>query len=123
MRRLAVILVIVATCSLTIGCSRTKSVATDEAHMGPAAFLQSSVTVKAGQPVKFIDDASGAEHILVVGQNGMYVAQPGAPTELTGAGTIFNAGESKPLVFPSPGNFTVTCTIHPSMLLMITVTP
>lgn len=106
-----------------VGCSRVQAVAQNEVHMGPANFKQATASVKAGQPVKFIDDPDGATHYLVIGQNGQYIPTTGAPTELTGTGTAFAVGDTKLIVFPTAGTYTVTCTIHPGMLVTITVTP
>lgn len=105
------------------GCSRTAIIPKDEAHMGAANFIQTSVTIKAGQPVKFIDDKGGAPHILVMGSQGKWESTPNSPTDLNNAtGITIQPGEEKDIVFNTPGSYTVTCTIHQSMLLTVTVT-
>ncbi len=109
---------------LAVGCSRVKSVPLNEVHMSSSAYLDTTATVKAGQPVKFIDNADGATHILVVGTNGLFAADPDAPTQLnTDAGTTINAGQEIDIVFTKAGTFAVTCKIHPPMQLTVTVTP
>lgn len=109
---------------LAVGCSRIKTVPLNEVHMSGSAFLSTTATVKAGQPVKFIDNADGATHILVVGTNGLFAADPDAPTQLnTDTGTTINAGQENDIVFPKAGTFAVTCKIHPAMQLAVTVTP
>lgn len=105
------------------GCSRVKQVAQNQVHMGGASFKQSTATVKAGQAVVFTDDPDGAGHFLVIGDNGQYIPAAGAPTDLTGTGLQFAVGDTKNVVFATAGTYTVTCTIHPGMLVTITVTP
>ena len=109
---------------LAVGCSRVKSVPLDEVHMSGSAFLNTTATVKAGQPVKFIDNADGATHILVVGTNGLFATDPDAPTQLNAdAGTTINQGQEIDITFAKAGTFAVTCKIHPAMQLSVTVTP
>src|ERR1700682_3153565 len=108
---------------LATGCSRVKIVPQDEAHMGSGNFVQVSVTIKAGQPVKFIDNGD-ATHILVVGNNGQWISNTQAPSDLNNAvGLTVAPGQEKDIVFGSAGTYQVTCTIHQSMLLSVTVTP
>jgi plastocyanin len=107
---------------VAVGCSRTKVVPHNEAHMSGSSFLQSSVTVKAGQPVKFIDGPE-VEHKLVVGTDGKLASVDGAPSQLTdSAGMAINPGQEIDVVFNTPGTYPVTCTIHPSMQISVTVT-
>jgi plastocyanin len=82
------------------------------------------VTIKAGQAVTFNDPAAGGGiHNLVTGTNGMFKAEAGAPQEFaTSTGVSFQPGTSMDITFPNAGTFTITCTIHPSMLATITVT-
>jgi plastocyanin len=109
---------------LATGCSRVKSIPQDEVHMNGAAFLQTTATVHAGQTVKFIDDPGAATHILVTGLNGEYAPNNSAPDQLnTNNGMTINAGQEMDIKFPSAGTFQVTCKIHPSMQLTVTVTP
>lgn len=123
MKQVGVILLLILSLAAT-GCSRTKAVPQDEVHMNGAAFLQLTATVKAGSPVKFIDEQGAAQHILLVGTDGLFKDTPGAPTELnTSKGLTILPGQTIQVVFPSAGTFQVTCTIHPGMLLNVTVTP
>jgi plastocyanin len=106
------------------GCSRTKVIPQDQAHMNDSAFLQNSVKVKSGKPVKFIDNTGGAEHILVIGQNGTWQPTSGTPDQLNNnTGMTILPGQEMDVVFTTPGTFTVTCKVHPAMLLTVTVTP
>ncbi len=92
--------------------------------MSGSSFLQSSVTVKAGQAVKFIDASDGAPHKLVIGTNGTWTATDGAPSQLNNsAGMSINPGQTIDVVFSTPGTYPVTCTVHPAMQLTVTVTP
>jgi plastocyanin len=83
-----------------------------------------SVTIKAGQAVRFDDPATGGGfHNLVTGAHGAYTAQFGAPSQFTPNGILFNPGTSSVIVFPTPGSFSITCTLHPYMVATVTVTP
>lgn len=107
--------------SLLAGCGATK--ASNEVDMGVATFQQSSVTIKAGQAVHFVDPASGGTHVICVGENVTCIAQPGAPPELTTSqGMNFNTGETRDIVFPTAGTYNVVCIIHPGMQVIVTVT-
>jgi plastocyanin len=121
-RLLSVVFVSLILIIAASGCSRVKIIPHDEAHMGATTFIQTTASVKAGQPVKFIVDAGGATHILVVGTNGLWVANNNAPATLnSAAGLVITPGQEKDIVFSQPGTYTVTCTIHQAMLLTVTV--
>lgn len=123
MKRFGIVLLIVLAMGAA-GCSRTKVVPQNEAHMSGNSFLEASVTVKAGQPVKFINNPNTATHVLVVGSNGIWAADPNAPAKLNvQSGMDITAGTEIDVVFPTAGTFTVTCTVHPTMLLTVKVTP
>lgn len=125
MKRIGIVALIMLAFVAT-GCSRTKVIPQDQAHMSNSQFLQLSVKVKSGKPVKFIDGAgaSGAVHILVVGQNGTWQAATGAPDQLNNnTGLTINPGQEIDVVFNTPGTYMVTCKVHPAMLLTVNVTP
>ena len=104
-----------------VGCGSTR--AANEVDMGVAAFEQSSVTIKAGQAVHFVDPNTGGVHIICVGQGTECVAQTGAPAELnTAQGLQMQAGDTRDIVFPTAGTYTVVCIIHPGMQVVVTVT-
>lgn len=91
--------------------------------MGAVAFTNTSVTIKAGQSVTFNDPSdTGGTHNLVTGKNGQFSAQSGAPSDFTSSGIMFSPGDSKTIMFPKAGTYTITCTFHPSMLATVTVT-
>jgi plastocyanin len=83
-----------------------------------------NVTIKAGQAVLFDDPSgSGGTHDLVIGHNGQFSSMSGAPSELNSAtGMLISPGQQQTIVFPSKGTFPITCTIHPSMQVTVTVT-
>ncbi len=91
--------------------------------MGSGVFSGTTqITVKAGDAVTF-DDSSGGPHDLVIGTGGKFTAASGAPSELNNAGgVVFNGGDTKTIVFPTAGTFSITCTLHPSMQATVTVT-
>lgn len=104
---------------LLAGCGGTPS---NQVDMGVAAFQQSSVSIKAGQSVHFVDPASGGTHVICVGEGVKCIPQNGAPSELnTVDGMTFNTGDSRDIVFPSAGTYNVVCIIHPGMEVTITV--
>ena len=104
---------------LLAGCG---GAASNEVDMGVASFRQSQVTIKAGQAVHFVDPASGGTHVICVGHDLQCVSQPGAPDALnTTDGLTFNTGDTRDIVFPTPGIYVVICTIHPNMQVTVTV--
>jgi len=121
-RRLKLVGYLVALLALSLaGCGSTR--ASNEVDMGVAAFEQSSVTIKAGQAVHFVDPNTGGVHIICVGQGTECVPQTGAPAELnTAQGLQVQAGDTRDIVFPTAGTYTVVCIIHPGMQVVVTVT-
>lgn len=104
---------------LLAGCG---GAASNEVDMGVASFRQSQVTIKAGQAVHFVDPASGGTHVICVGHDLQCVSQSGAPDALnTTDGLTFNTGDTRDIVFPTPGIYVVICTIHPNMQVTVTV--
>ncbi len=93
--------------------------------MDTASFSgASSLTIKAGQSVKFVDSADGATHLLVTGQNGAFSAETGAPAQLSAAaGMQINPDQTISVVFPTAGTYHITCTVHPGMNATVIVTP
>jgi len=93
-------------------------------HMGPANFVQSSITISKGSKLTLVDDVS-VPHIIA---NGMYDAS-GAPkpAKEPGAPTVNNlqfnsSGDSKDIgPFTTAGTYHLYCTIHVNMNLTITV--
>jgi plastocyanin len=104
---------------LLTGCGSSPS---NEVDMGVAAFQQTSVSIKAGEAVHFVDPASGGTHIICVGAGVKCIPQTGAPDDLnTDQGLPFQTGDSKSIVFPTAGTYHVICIIHPGMEVVVTV--
>lgn len=92
--------------------------------LGGSGFVGSTnISITSGQAVTFDDPSdSGGIHHLVTGKDGQFSAQAGAPSQFASAdGINFNPGDSQSITFPTAGTFTITCTIHPTMLATITV--
>lgn len=124
-RRISAIAAIGFLVALTlVGCggSSTTGGASNELDMGASDFTQSSVTLSAGQALHMVDSQdSGGTHMLCIGQNGACDANPTGPSELHGPGMAFNPGTTKDITFSTAGTYHITCTIHPSMNVTITV--
>lgn len=100
----------------------------NEVDMGISSFRQSSLTIHAGQTVRFVNPTNGGGvHLLCVGANLKCAPTPGTPTALAGTGqigggVISRAGEPPlDVTFPQPGIYQVICTIHPGMIVTIIV--
>jgi plastocyanin len=120
MKRLGIVLLALLMLGAT-GCSRIKLVPLDQAHMQGASFSTTTAKIKAGTKLKFINDST-VTHILVVGDQGKWTSTPGAPSELDNSnGQLVSGGQEIDIVFPTAGTYTVTCTVHPAMLLTVTV--
>ena len=120
MKRLGIVLVALVLLGTT-ACSRIRFLPLDQAHMQGAAFASTTAKVKVGSKIKFINDST-ATHILVVGQDGKWVAANGAPADLNNAtGKLVLGGGEVDIAFDTPGTYTITCTVHPAMLITVTV--
>ena len=95
----------------------------NEVSMTGSDFSPTSVTVKAGQAVHFTDSAGvGAMHIVCLGSDGHCDASAQGPQALEGDGFTINAGDPpKDVTFTAPGTYKITCSLHPSMNLTVTV--
>lgn len=104
---------------LLAGCGGSPA---NQVEMGVAAFQQSSVSIKAGEAVHFVDPASGGTHIICVGEGVKCVPTNGAPADLnTADGMMFNTGDTRDIVFPTAGTYHVVCIIHPGMEVTVNV--
>lgn len=95
----------------------------NEVSMAESDFSATSVSIKAGQAVHFTDPAGvGATHIICLGSDGNCDTTASGPQTLEGNGFTINAGDPpKDVPFPTPGTYKITCSIHPSMNLTVTV--
>ena len=90
--------------------------------LGQTTFAQNSVTLSAGQTLHIVDPAdSGGTHNLCLGRNGQCDQAAQGPSELAAPGLMLTPGTSKDVAFPHAGTYQITCTIHPSMQLIINV--
>jgi plastocyanin len=97
------------------------SVSFPEAHMTGATFTKDSVTIKKGDMLKLVDDAS-AQHII---KNGTWKGSTPQPKTESGAPTVdatLNGNDSATIgPFNTAGTFQLYCTIHPGMNLTVNV--
>lgn len=90
-------------------------------HMGQADFIQHTVTIKKGDSINLVDDAT-TQHII---KNGTWDGTTAKPLSESGAPSInmtFGGGDSAATPpFTTAGTFHIYCTIHPGMNLTVTV--
>jgi plastocyanin len=90
--------------------------------LGAGSFVPTSVTISAGQAVRFVDPASGGgTHKLCLGSGGACDDAAQDPVELVAPGLSLAPGATQSVSFLHPGSYVVTCTIHPSMQLTVSV--
>jgi plastocyanin len=95
---------------------------TPDVTMGQTDFTHHALTVTAGTTVNFITESSGSTHILCIGDNGACQSGAQGPSELTAQnGLEVDVGQTKPVKFDTAGTYKITCTIHPTMNMTITV--
>lgn len=94
----------------------------NELDMGGSSFTQTSITLSAGQALHMVDaQDTGGTHTLCLGENGTCDTSASGPAELKGPGMSFSPGTTKDVTFSTAGTYHITCTIHPSMNVTITV--
>jgi plastocyanin len=97
--------------------------APNEVSMTGSDFSPTNVTIKAGQAVHFTDSAGvGAMHIVCLGVDGDCDAAAQGPQALQLGGFTINVGDPpRDVTFTMPGTYKITCSLHPSMNLTLTV--
>ncbi len=102
----------------------TSSVASDGAiivHLGATNFTTSAITVPQGGKIEFVADSS-ITHILTYGNWNGNRPQPSTPA---GAPALDNrqltGGSFELGPFSTPGTYHIMCTVHPGMMLTVTV--
>jgi plastocyanin len=93
--------------------------------MGATTFSTNSISITKGSTITFTDSQSnGAQHILVIGKQGVPETEAGAPDFGGTNGHTFQPGQSFTTgPWNTDGTYHVTCTIHPTtMNLTVTVT-
>jgi plastocyanin len=92
--------------------------------MNDANFTTSSITINAGQAVKF-DNSSGSVHLLCLGNHQTCDTSikdgPPALSVASGHEVQFAAGSNQSITFPNKGDFHVTCTVHSNMDMIVHV--
>jgi len=94
----------------------------DSISMDQLSFKPAARTIPAGATLEFVNDGSRAMHILVLGEDAKPRAQAGAPSFGGASGYRSEVGDTwQTPAWTTPGTYTVTCTLHPSMNLAVTV--
>jgi plastocyanin len=57
----------------------------------------------------------------MIGTNGQFKAQKGAPPELNSASGVNVNGNAQTITFPTAGSYPITCTLHPDMQATVVV--
>lgn len=83
-------------------------------------FVQHSIHIAPGATLRF-DDTGGVSHQICAGEDMRCEPNARAPQALQGAGFGIRPPEIKPVVFANSGVYHLTCTIHPNMNLVVTV--
>lgn len=84
-----------------------------EVQLGMSSFSPTALTVAAGTEVTFINN-SGLPHTVTHGTGGRPVEDPAFDRSIGDGATIT-------ITFDEPGTYDVTCKIHPTMQMTITV--
>jgi plastocyanin len=103
------------------GTSAPANAPANEVDMGAANFVQTSRTITAGDRIHFVAEQGGATHVLCTGKDGACDAGATGPQDLSGQGFTIQPGESHDVQFYNAGVYRITCPIHPSMNLVVTV--
>ncbi len=84
-----------------------------EVQLGMSSFSPGTLTVAAGTQVRFVNN-SGLPHTVTHGTNGRATDDPAFDRPIGDGATVT-------ITFDEPGTFEVTCKIHPTMNMTITV--
>jgi plastocyanin len=85
-------------------------------------FVQSTRSIKAGQSLLFDDTVGGGGlHIICLGKDMTCNKSATGPSELLGDGFTINPGGTKSITFTTAGTYDITCSVHPNMNLVVTV--
>jgi plastocyanin len=91
-------------------------------QMDQTNFVQHTRSIKVGQSLLFDDSVSGGGlHIICLGKDQTCDQSAKGPTELMGNGFTINPGATKSVTFSTAGTYNITCSVHPNMNLVVTV--
>jgi len=107
-----VAVVILAACSSSASSSATGGGSTTVTISGRS--FGSDITISAGDSVVF-HNADGFTHTVTNGTNGVAVENPAFDQQVAAG------ADSEPIVLDTPGTYDVTCKIHTTMHMVITV--
>lgn len=127
MKKLASIAIIAITITLLVACANTPTITSNNPNTVKTeggSFGVSSITIKKGNTITFVDDPNnGALHILVIGQNAQQETENGAPDFRGASGVRIDVGDSWTTPpWNTAGTYHVACTVHPAMNLTVNVT-
>jgi plastocyanin len=98
------------------------SVAQTTVQMATTSFVQSTRSIKVGDTLTFSDTVDGGGlHIICLGKDMVCDKAATGPSALMDPGFTINPGETKGVTFPTAGTYQITCSVHPNMNLVVTV--
>ena len=123
MRKL--LLVLLPAAVVLAGCARSPASVDDPDAIGMdrTAFLPATKTIAKGETLTFANTSSRSLHILVPGWDAKRRHEEGAPSFGGASGHRSEVGDTWTTpAWDRPGTYHVTCTLHPAMNLVVTVT-
>jgi plastocyanin len=92
-------------------------------QLDAANFAVSSITIHAGDTLKWVNPASGTTHLLCLGENMSCDKNiKDGPSDLSNGTTLeVDPGDTKSSTFPTKGDFKITCTVHTNMDMVVHV--
>jgi plastocyanin len=102
--------------------TKTPGVPNTTVQMAQTSFVQSTRSIKAGDSLLFDDTVDGGGlHIICLGKDMTCATSATGPSALMGQGFTINPGGTKSVTFPTAGTYDITCSVHPNMNLVVTV--
>lgn len=103
-------------------CGSSGSGNVTDVHMGMQSFLQSSVTIKQGDNLNLVNDASDT-HIISLGQWANGSLKPETEPSAPHVNSLQFSGQVSHVIGPwnTPGTYHLYCTIHQNMQLTVIV--
>lgn len=116
------VLSLVLTTLLTACAQRAGTTPEDAITMDHNVFATEALNIPVGGRITFSNSSSRALHILVVGRDAQPRPEPGSASFGGASGHRADVGDmwtTPP--WTTPGTYHVTCTLHPSMNLVVVV--